>query len=65
MKNKKLKRLRLFYILLIFLLVILAFAVPFTLLNSINHFRGSFMFWILFALVVIFLNIKITIYWRE
>ncbi|RAK04976.1 hypothetical protein C8C77_1363 [Halanaerobium saccharolyticum] len=65
MENKKLKKLRWFYLLAILLLVISAFAVPYTLLNSINHFRGAFLFWSLFALIVIFLTIKITGYWRE
>lgn len=65
MENKKLKKLRLFYSLVILLLVISAFAVPYTLLNSINLFRGAFLFWCLFALIVIFLTIKITGYWRE
>ncbi|TDO95041.1 hypothetical protein DFR79_10140 [Halanaerobium saccharolyticum] len=65
MENKKLKKLRLFYTLVILLLVISAFAVPYTLLNSINLFRGAFLFWSLFALTVIFLTIKITGYWRE
>jgi len=65
MENKKLKKLRLFYSLLILLLVISAFTVPYTLLNSINLFRGAFLFWSLFALTVIFLTIKIITYWRE
>lgn len=65
MDNNKLKKLRLFYAALILLLVISAFAVPYLLLNSINLFRGAFLFWCLFALIVIFLTIKITTYWRE
>jgi membrane-associated HD superfamily phosphohydrolase len=65
MENKKLKKLRLFYSLIILLLVVSAFAVPYTLLSSINLFRGAFLFWSLFVLIVIFLTIKITGYWRE
>ena len=65
MENSKLKKLRLFYLVLILLLVISAFAVPYSLLNSVNLFKGSFLFWSLFALIVIFLTIKITTYWRE
>jgi hypothetical protein len=65
LENNKLKKLRLFYTGLILLLVILAFAVPYTLLNSVNLFRGAFLFWSLFALTVIFLTIKITSYWSE
>jgi len=65
LENNKLKKLRFFYTGLILLLVISAFAVPYTLLNSVNLFRGVFLFWSLFALTVIFLTIKITSYWSE
>lgn len=63
--QNKLKKLRLFYIILILLLVFSAFAVPYTMLKEINLFRGAFLFWVLFALTVIFLTIKITTYWSE
>jgi len=65
LENEKLKKLRLFYTILILILVISAFALPYTVLNKINHFNGAFLFWSLFALIVIFLTIKITTYWRE
>ncbi|CCU79974.1 hypothetical protein HSACCH_01756 [Halanaerobium saccharolyticum subsp. saccharolyticum DSM 6643] len=65
MKNDKLKKLRWLYTLLILLLIITAFAIPYLMLNSINLFRGAFLFWILFALIVIFITIKITTYWRS
>ena len=65
METEKLKKLRFFYTILILLLVISAFAVPYTLLNNINLFKGAFLFWSLFALIVIFLTIKITTYWRN
>jgi hypothetical protein len=63
--NDKLKKLRLLYAALILMLVLSAFAVPYLMLNSINLFRGAFLFWLLFALIVIFLTIKITTYWRN
>jgi len=65
LKNDKLKKLRWLYTLLILLLIITAFAIPYLMLNSINLFRGAFLFWILFALIVIFITIKITTYWRS
>ncbi|MGM0499462.1 MAG: hypothetical protein ACQERL_04520 [Bacillota bacterium] len=65
MENDKLKKLRLLYAALILMLVLSAFAVPYLMLNSINLFRGAFLFWLLFALIVIFLTIKITTYWRN
>ncbi len=65
MENDKLKKLRYLYLLIISLLVISAFVVPYTLLTSINLFYGAFLFWILFVLAVIFLTIKITTYWRN
>lgn len=65
MKKRKLQKLRWLYLSLILILVISAFVVPYTLLTSINLFRGAFLFWLVFALIVIFLTIKITSYWRE
>jgi len=65
LKNDKLKKLRWLYTLLILLLIITAFAIPYLMLNSINLFKGAFLFWILFALIVIFITIKITTYWRS
>lgn len=65
MKKNKLKKLRILFVSLILILIISAFVVPYTLLNSINLFRGAFLFWVIFALLVIFLTIKITSYWRE
>jgi len=65
LKNDKLKKLRWLYTVLILLLIITAFAIPYLMLNSINLFRGAFLFWILFALIVIFITIKITTYWRS
>jgi len=63
--NDKLKKLRLLYVALILLLVLSALTVPYLMLNSINLFRGAFLFWLFFALIVIFLTIKITTYWRD
>ncbi|TDX42337.1 hypothetical protein C7954_12245 [Halanaerobium congolense] len=65
MGNDKLKKLRLLYVALILLLVLSALTVPYLMLNSINLFRGAFLFWLFFALIVIFLTIKITTYWRD
>jgi len=63
--NDKLKKIRLLYAALILLLVLSALTVPYLMLNSINLFRGAFLFWLFFALIVIFLTIKITTYWRD
>ncbi|SDH25190.1 hypothetical protein [Halanaerobium congolense] len=65
MGNDKLKKIRLLYVALILLLVLSALTVPYLMLNSINLFRGAFLFWLFFALIVIFLTIKITTYWRD
>lgn len=65
LEKNKLKKLRFIYIALILMLIITAFAVPYLMLNSINLFRGAFLFWVVFALTVIFLTIKITTYWRN
>lgn len=65
MSENNLKKLRWIYTTLITILVITAFVVPFTLLSRINLFGAAFLFWMLFALIVIFLTIKITSYWRN
>lgn len=65
MEDNKLKNLRIFFITLIILLVISAFAVPYLFLNSNNTFLGAFFYWSSFALLVIYLTIKITSFWRN
>lgn len=65
MDQDQLKKLRWIYTILITILVTLAFVVPYTLMNNINLFRAAFLFWMIFALCVIFLTIKITSYWRN
>ncbi|RCW60886.1 MULTISPECIES: hypothetical protein [Halanaerobium] len=65
MDREKLKKLRNLYLVLILLLVVSAFIVPYTLLSSLNYFYGAFLFWSFFALAVIYLTIKITTYWRN
>lgn len=63
MDQQKLKNLRLIFLILIILAVISAFVVPYIFLDSINSFKGAFLYWFLFAVFVIFLTIKITSYW--
>ena len=65
MDENKLKKLRWIYTILIMILVTSAFVVPYTMMNDINLFRAAFLFWMIFALIVIFLTIKITTYWRN
>ncbi|RCW47336.1 hypothetical protein DFR78_1133 [Halanaerobium sp. MA284_MarDTE_T2] len=65
MKGDKLKRLRLIYICIMVFLVISAFVIPYNFLNSINSFKGAFLFWSIFALTDIYLTIKITSYWGD
>lgn len=65
MNINKLRRLRFFYIFAILILVISAFVVPYTIISSLNIFYGAFLFWSIFSLMVIFLTIKITSYWRN
>lgn len=65
MKKKNLKKLRFIFTALILLLVISAFIIPYLFLNDFNLFQGAFLYWSLFALIIIFLTIKITSYWEE
>ena len=65
MDKKKLKKLRIFWLIIIAVLVLSAFVVPYVYLNDVYSFFGAFFYWSLFALLVIFSTIKITSYWRE
>lgn len=46
------------------LLVVAAVVVPFTLLSSVERVSGAFLFWIIFALVVIALIVRATAGWK-
>lgn len=46
-------------------LVILGYLVPFTVLSGVEAWYGSFLFWIVFALAAIGLNVAITSRWRD
>jgi hypothetical protein len=48
----------------IVLLVAAAVVVPFTLLASVARVSGAFLFWIVFALVVIALIVRATAGWK-
>lgn len=53
------------FALLIALLVTAAVVVPFTVLASVQSVTGAFLFWILFALVVIALIVRVTSPWKD
>jgi len=63
--KNKLKKLRVFWIIIIALLVISAFAVPYLYLNNVYSFFGAFFYWTIFALLMIGATIKISSYWKE
>ncbi|MFW6001515.1 MAG: hypothetical protein ACOCQE_04000 [Halanaerobium sp.] len=65
MNKKELKKKRIFWLIIISLLVISAFTVPYLYLSEVYSFFGAFFYWSVFALLVIFSTIKITSYWRE
>lgn len=46
-------------------LVVAAFAVPYTLLSGVDTWYGSFLFWVVFALVSIGVNAAIVGRWRD
>lgn len=51
----------------LFLLIamLLAYIIPYTLLRNIDAWYGSFLFWTLFALVIIIANALITKKWSD
>ncbi len=61
-----LERQRIFWALLFVIMILAAFIVPFTpLLNNLPKVYGAFLFWSLFALIVIFCLSIITARWRD
>lgn len=45
-------------------IMLLMFAVPYTLLRDVNAWYGSFLFWVVCTLVVIAINVRLTRGWR-
>jgi predicted MFS family arabinose efflux permease len=61
-----LERQRIFWVLLFLIMVLSAFIVPFTpLLQKVARFQGAFLFWSLFAVIVIVCLGSITARWRD
>ena len=50
---------------LVWAVVLLCYLVPYTLLNGISRWYGSFLFWALAGLVIIALNVYITQDFKE
>lgn len=46
-------------------LVLSAYIVPYTVLNDVNEWYGSFLYWSLFAIVIIISNVLITKKWSD
>lgn len=49
----------------IFIMMLLAYIVPYVLLSGVNAWYGSFLFWTLFAFIVIVFNIFMTTDWSD
>lgn len=50
---------------IIVVMILLAYIVPYTLLNNMNVWYGAFLFWTVFALGIILVNILMTKDWSE
>lgn len=50
---------------LVALLVVAAVVIPYTLLSNVQRVSGAFLFWTLFALVVIVLIVRATREWQR
>ena len=46
-------------------LVLLAYVVPYTVLSGVDAWYGSFLFWAMFGLAAILVNVAITSSWRD
>lgn len=45
--------------------MLLAYIVPYTLLRNVDEWYGSFLFWSVFAIVIIAVNVLITRKWSD
>ncbi|MFO7951940.1 MAG: hypothetical protein R6U91_03925 [Bacillota bacterium] len=60
------KKQRIFWVVLFLVMILTAFVVPFTpFLTNLNKVYGPFLFWSIFALIVIFCLGIITARWRD
>ena len=49
----------------IVLLILLAYIVPYTILTNVQAWYGSFLFWGIICVLIIFANIMVTRDWRD
>lgn len=49
----------------IILLILLAYIIPFTILTNVQTWYGSFLFWGIIGVLIIFANVMVTRDWRE
>jgi hypothetical protein len=54
-----------FWVGVVLVLVVLAYVVPYALLSGVDAWYGSFLFWALFGLAAIAVNVLITRGWRD
>lgn len=62
MKNKQRKK---FWGTFIIVLILLAYIVPYTILSNVQTWYGSFLFWGIIGVLIIFANVMVTRDWRE
>jgi cell division protein FtsW (lipid II flippase) len=48
-----------------FVLILIAYLVPYTVLSEVAKWYGSFLFWILIAVVIVGVNYVLTRDWRD
>jgi cell division protein FtsW (lipid II flippase) len=48
-----------------FVLILIAYLVPYTVLSEVAKWYGSFLFWVLIAVVIIGVNYVLTRDWRD
>lgn len=62
MKNKQRKK---FWGTFIIVLILIAYIVPYTILSNVQTWYGSFLFWGIIGVLIIFANVMVTRDWRE
>lgn len=64
-RDEEMERKGIYWVIIIAVLVLSAYVVPYTVLSDVDYWYGSFLFWTLFAIVSITINILMIRKWRD
>lgn len=65
MKGLRVKNPRAIWLVLVLVIIVCCYAVPYTVLSDVDEWYGSFLFWTLASAVVIGINAAVSAAWRD